>query len=256
MERTGLESGEWVFQNPANSSQVHWCHAVDIKPDFQSIVFDEAKLAAFGLIDGLAHAGRGNTFFLTLDNYHLVLRHYRRGGLPSKLSSKRYGYTGLERTRAIRELKILNLLQQKKLPAPVPYAAQIVVRKFSYEASIVTHRLSGETMAQRLMNTALEEQDWKNIGSVIARFHQQGVFHADLNAHNIMLTDVGAVSLIDFDRARIRTLNNGIDTKWCRANVNRLHRSVNKIINRVSLDVDTQRGMSLLIDSWTETMAN
>ena len=45
---------------------------------------------------------------------------------------------------------------------------------------------------------------WRAIGAAIARLHRGGVDHADLNAHNILLDGRGAVSVIDFDRGRVR----------------------------------------------------
>jgi 3-deoxy-D-manno-octulosonic acid kinase len=59
---------------------------------------------------------------------------------------------------------------------------------------------------------------------VSARLHGAGVDHADLNAHNILLDTHGAVSVIDFDRGRLR----GAGT-WPEQNLRRLHRSLLKI---------------------------
>jgi len=49
------------------------------------------------------------------------------------------------------------------------------------------------------------------------------VDHADLNAHNILMGD-GGVSIIDFDRGRLRAPG-----KWAAANLARLQRSLMKI---------------------------
>jgi len=64
---------------------------------------------------------------------------------------------------------------------------------------------------------------WQAIGDVIARMHLAGIWHADLNAHNILVTDTGEVSLIDFDRAR--EVQPGSE---CLDNLDRLKRSVIK----------------------------
>jgi 3-deoxy-D-manno-octulosonic acid kinase len=59
---------------------------------------------------------------------------------------------------------------------------------------------------------------------MIAKFHHAGVDHADLNAHNILLDAAQRVSVIDFDRGRLRTPGS-----WRLRNLRRLHRSLLKI---------------------------
>jgi hypothetical protein len=66
--------------------------------------------------------------------------------------------------------------------------------------------------------------DWLEIGRTIARFHLKGVFHADLNAHNLLLDGSRRVWLIDFDRGDLR--EPGL---WCDANLARLRRSILKV---------------------------
>ena len=62
------------------------------------------------------------------------------------------------------------------------------------------------------------------VGALVARFHRAGVWHADLNAHNVLVTS-GALYLIDFDRGRLRKPA----PRWCRANLRRLRRSLLKL---------------------------
>jgi 3-deoxy-D-manno-octulosonic acid kinase len=65
---------------------------------------------------------------------------------------------------------------------------------------------------------------WQAVGSTVARLHRAGVDHADLNAHNILLDGKGAVSVIDFDRGRLRAPG-----AWTSRNLRRLQRSLDKI---------------------------
>jgi Ser/Thr protein kinase RdoA (MazF antagonist) len=58
--------------------------------------------------------------------------------------------------------------------------------------------------------------------------HEYGVWHADLNAHNILVAGGAGVSLIDFDRARRRAAGS-----WREANLERLHRSLDKVCARL-----------------------
>ena len=64
----------------------------------------------------------------------------------------------------------------------------------------------------------------RNVAKRVARFHREGVWHADLNAHNILIAPDG-LYLIDFDRGRLRTLAEG----WRLANLQRLRRSLIKL---------------------------
>jgi 3-deoxy-D-manno-octulosonic acid kinase len=79
-------------------------------------------------------------------------------------------------------------------------------------------------VAARLARAAIPEPCWRAIGAVIARLHRFGVDHADLNAHNILLDAHGAVSVIDFDRGRLREPG-----AWARGNLQRLRESLLKI---------------------------
>jgi 3-deoxy-D-manno-octulosonic acid kinase len=69
-----------------------------------------------------------------------------------------------------------------------------------------------------------EEPVWEAIGRVLRRFHDEGVDHADLNAHNILLNNRGEVFVVDFDRGEIR-----IKGSWQETNLNRLERSLRKL---------------------------
>ncbi len=245
-----------VTECSAEHSGLVWRHCNDPQLPFDPIVFDEEQLARQQLITGQAGAGRGNTFFFTLHGQPLVLRHYRRGGLAQKLSRRHYLYTGLERTRAMREFDILLALHRQQLPVSRPYACQVLRQGPFYQASLVTHWLAGRTLAECLSaeaGSAPTADAWLKTGELIARMHAAGVFHADLNAHNIMLDGERAVSLIDFDRAKVRPLPAGNPASgWCLANVQRLQRSVLK----VSADgEDFSEGFALLEKQWRETLA-
>lgn len=220
----------------------YWRYLDASKPAFNPQVFDERYLEEHDLLDGEAAAGRGNTFFFNLDNHALVLRHYRRGGLARHVSARRYVYTGLSRTRALTEFDVLLRLQALNLPAPIPYAVQVLMGRCTYEASLITHRIAGDTLARQLSRQAVSTALWRSIGARLAQFHRNGVFHADLNAHNIMIDDTDQVSLIDFDRGAIRALPaNPSGSGWCEANIRRLERSLRKIaVQRRSVLADTQ----------------
>lgn len=202
-------------------------------------VFDEAVLARKGWLTGKAEAGRGNTFFFELDGEACVLRHYWRGGLIRKISKQHYVWTGLRRTRAIREFSILEWLETLGLPAPIPLAIKISRDHWRYRASLITRQLPGQTMASLLSGDGEMSSEqwageqWAGVGNCIARFHAVGLWHADLNAHNILIDTtaadtIAAIALIDFDRARKRSLPRVAASGWQRANLDRLKRSMLK----------------------------
>ena len=63
------------------------------------------------------------------------------------------------------------------------------------------------------------------VGRTLAHFHAEGVWHADLNATNILVDAAGKVWLIDFDRCAKRKPA----MIWQQANLERLLRSFRKL---------------------------
>jgi 3-deoxy-D-manno-octulosonic acid kinase len=75
------------------------------------------------------------------------------------------------------------------------------------------------------MRSPLPFEQWRKIGRSVRGFHEAGVFHADLNAHNILIDPVGEVFLIDFDKGALREAS----PQWKKTNLSRLHRSLLKL---------------------------
>lgn len=175
--------------------------------------------------------GRGTTYFVRVDQNTCVLRHYHRGGFIAKLMSDRYFWTGIEQTRAWQEWHLLKQLLDKGLPVPRPVAAHVERTALYYRADLMTLRLNGsKSLTEFLRKKDLPQERWRNIGKTIRRFHEAGVYHADLNAHNILLTDSGEVFLIDFDKGQIRPQ----ERSWQQANIQRLQRSLEKLSSQIS----------------------
>ena len=170
--------------------------------------------------------GRGSISLLETENGRFVLRQYRRGGLIAKLIQKRYVWIGLSRSRAWLEWHLLYAMFRQSLPVPQPVAARVIRHGICYEAELITREIAGaETLADVLDGQALAASDWRAIGAVIARFHRNGIRHADLNAHNLLRDRLGRWYLIDFDRARF--CRHG---SWKKSNLRRLRRSLEKIV--------------------------
>ena len=194
-------------------------------------IFEPAFWAARGALQEVRH-GRGAAWFVGCEPQQWVLRHYRRGGWVAHISADRYLWSGEERVRSFVEWRLLQTLARRGLPVPVPIAARYRRRGIFYECDLLMGRISGAaTLSSTLAAAALKPRNWQDIGATIARFHAVGVDHADLNAHNILLNGAGTVSVIDFDRGRLRAAG-----KWSSRNVSRLRHSLLKISGEMPMD--------------------
>lgn len=170
--------------------------------------------------------GRGAVCFVRGEFGEAVIRHYRRGGLIGRVVRDRYLWTGEDRTRAFREFRLLAALRDMGLPVPAPLAAGYARTGVFYRADLMTLAIAdSQTLAQQLASGQDGAFAWAKLGGLLARFHAVGVFHADLNAHNVMHDGSGALWLIDFDRGDLRTPA----LAWQRANLQRLARSLRKL---------------------------
>lgn len=185
--------------------------------------FDPKYWEERGELDGDAR-GRGTTHFISSADKRFVLRHYHRGGLMALISRDHYLWRGEQSTRPFEEWQLTYRLHRAGLPVPAPLAARYRRRGLAYTGDLLTERLAVVgSLAECLRTGALSVYTWVSIGRCLRRFHELGVCHADLNAHNILLSE-DAVYLIDFDRCQLR--RPGL---WCDANLVRLRRSVEKV---------------------------
>ena len=171
--------------------------------------------------------GRASVAIVGTGSERCVLRHYRRGGFIAHLSRDRYLWLGESRTRSFAEWRLLAELRRRGLPVPAPVAARYVRGVLTYRADLITEHLPDtRTLADAITGAQLPRESWETVGRTIARFHREGVYHADLNAHNILLDQSGArsVYLLDFDRGRIEARGT-----WEQDVLARLRRSLEKI---------------------------
>lgn len=189
-------------------------------------VFDaEAWPRQVTVVGTTGGAGRGTTRFVASEAGEFALRHYYRGGLVARLFEDHYLWLGADATRPFREWRLLAQLWEAGLPVPRPAAARYLRRSLTYTGDILTCRLAGvRALSNLLASRALTAEQWRRIGATLRRFHDAGVWHADLNAHNIQLDADGAVYLLDFDRGRLRSPG-----PWQYRNLARLKRSLEKI---------------------------
>jgi 3-deoxy-D-manno-octulosonic acid kinase len=183
--------------------------------------FDEARWE--GRILGYAGRGRGRVVFVDAGADEWALRRYLRGGLIGRLVLDQYPWLGEERTRSFREWRMLARLHEAGLPVPRPVAAGWTRHGPFYSASLATVRITGAVPLSARV-AAGEPIDWGRIGEVLQGFHAAGAFHADLNAHNIMLDAGGRPWVLDFDRGMLRAPG-----AWQARNLERLERSLRKL---------------------------
>lgn len=173
----------------------------------------------------LQPGGRGGVAMITTPAGECVLRHYRRGGMVAALMGDRYLWKGADRTRAFAEFRLLGDIARMGLPGPSVIAARYRRHGFWYTADLITRRIvDARTLAACVAAAQLDNALAEKVGVLIARFHRAGIWHADLNAHNILVTP-DQLHLIDFDRGELRTPA----STWRLSNLQRLRRSLLKV---------------------------
>jgi len=208
---TGLAGGALRFAPDCVSEPGPW-------------LFDPASPALHA--QPVKQGGRQSAWYVSGEFGQAVLRHYRRGGLVARLSRDRYIWTGARRTRSFAEFDVLAFLRGRGLNVPEPIAAAYWRAGLAYRAALLTRRIPDvRTLAEAL---AAEPA----VAQAIFAMHEAGVWHADLNAYNILLDGSGQAWLIDFDRARRMAPS----PARRRANLLRLRRSLAKVAGQAGLD--------------------
>ncbi|QEM83642.1 3-deoxy-D-manno-octulosonic acid kinase [Halomonas binhaiensis] len=207
------------IEEPQTEAALKAKSSLKISPD----MLEPAYWQRLGHVVGQA-SGRGQSLFLDLGDRHWVLRPYRRGGLIAKLSTRRYVWTGLERTRAFREMRLTADLFAAGLPVPRPILGGVTRHGLTYEATLITERLPESIpLADHLMADSADSDLLQRVGRIIRRFHDHGLDHVDLNARNLLIDTNANPWLIDFDRCQLRRQG-----AWQAKNLERLGRSLAK----------------------------
>jgi len=219
---------------------VHDASLLDVPgQDYFSIDYWRSRQAVTG-----EAIGRGSAWFIEAPHGPVVLRHYLRGGWAAAISRKSYLFTGVSDSRPFREYHVLGELYAKGLPVPRPVAALCQHHGVLSTGAIMTACIPNtRTLAEILIAGNTVEGIFSKVGSCIRKFHEAGVWHADLNVRNILLDADLDVYLIDFDRARF---NPGKPVNG-EANLKRLKRSFQKLW--------VANGMSERQSEWHELMA-
>lgn len=191
------------------------------EPDQSSVqaLFDELSYGEH--VHKVGQGGRQAAWFIDAPYGAVVLRHFRRGGLMAKITDRHYLWTGQQHTRSWREYQIMSYLHAQGLAVPKVLGACWWRYSLYYSASLISARIPGaQALAQDLNDVYLQP-----IALEIVRMHQLGVWHADLNAYNILLDEKMNAWLIDFDRAKRLVMT----PRLIQQNLLRLRRSLVKL---------------------------
>lgn len=169
----------------------------------------------------VSQGGRQSAWFVEGDFGQAVLRYYRRGGLRAKFGEESYFWLGQKNVRAFAEIRVLEHLREQNILVPEPIGAAYWRSGIWYKNAILTRRIE----KARTLAECLAENNQITVYKAIKAMHAAGVWHADLNANNILLDDKQQVWLIDFDRSRIMTVSD----QRAHNNFLRLRRSLLKI---------------------------
>jgi hypothetical protein len=194
-----------------------------------------AIFAALAHLDRAATSGAGNRgsgFPLKLDGGpNLFVRRGRRGGLMRFISTDIYFGAG---TRPLRELAIANEARLRGVPVVEPLGATIeAVAPGFYRSAFITRALSGMTLWEFLRaddDAIVRAHVIELARRSIDTMHKAGVLHADLNLHNLFVSNAGermTVVILDLDKAEL--FDGPVPLSRRRDNFKRLTRSAHKL---------------------------
>ncbi len=160
----------------------------------------------------------------------LFVRRSMRGGMMRVLGDFYVGFV----PRMVYELNLVTEARNRGVSVPEPMGA--IVEKVSpaiYRGAVITKAIPGMTMWEFVK----VETDPRSLGHVVrmARYsidtmHEQGLFHDDLNLHNLYVSMAGdgfTVVILDFDKARISST--AVSRSQRKRNLKRLASSIRKL---------------------------
>lgn len=174
-------------------------------------------------------SGRSTAWFIDTgndaDHEKWLLRHYYRGGLVGKFNRDRFAREPVAKTRGMAEFSLLLKLRELQLPVPKPIAARYERAPWwGYRADILVEVIpNAQDLFHILSERSILSGTWADVGAAIKRLHSFGVYHSDLNCHNLMLDADNKVWIVDFDKCGFREAG-----EWQQANLDRLRRSLRK----------------------------
>ena len=202
----------------------------------RDIAAQAAEIAQkLGELMSSSQAGAGNrqsAFRLHLGGgLELFARRGRRGGMIGSILSD--VYVGLA-PRPLNELAVTVEAMRRGIPVAEPMGAMIEwIGPALYRGFFLTRAVRGMTLWEFLKtddDPIVRSHVLGQARAAIDTMHERGLFHADLNLHNILVTQAGesfSVIIIDLDKARL--FDAALPAAMRRANAARLIRSARKL---------------------------
>jgi 3-deoxy-D-manno-octulosonic acid kinase len=202
---------------------------------------------AEGGSDGDLPGGRGGVRIVQAGPLgEAVVRRYRRGGLVETFNRRRY-FLG---DRAFSEFVATHRLRRRGAPVPEVLSAVQTAMHPGYEACLVTRRLPDAPPAAIVLAAATDSARIRvldSMGRAIRLLHEAGGVHADLNAHNVLVSEDGTGPAFVIDLDRVIVLEGPVPGRRARKNLQRLRRSFLKLgLDEALADWDRlERGYSV-----------
>jgi 3-deoxy-D-manno-octulosonic acid kinase len=175
---------------------------------------------------------RGSAYRIYLgDGLELFARRGRRGGLIGSILSE--VYVGIT-PRPLIELAVTVEAMRRGIPVAEPMGAMIEwLSPVLYRGFFLTRAVRGMTLWEFLKtddDPTVRTHVLGQARAAIDTMHDKGLFHADLNLHNLLVTqarDSFSVVVIDLDKSRL--FDAPLSAAMRRANSARLMRSARKL---------------------------
>ncbi|HYK65404.1 MAG TPA: lipopolysaccharide kinase InaA family protein [Patescibacteria group bacterium] len=179
--------------------------------------------------------GEGNRqsgFRIMLDDgVELFARRCRRGGMVASLLGD--VYVGIT-PRPLDELGVTLDAMRRGIPVAEPMGAMVEwIGPALYRGFFLTRAVRGMTLWEFVRtddDATVRRHVLEQARASIATMHDKGLFHADLNLHNLIVTRVGesfVVMIIDLDKARL--FEHPLSPAMRHNNIARLMRSAHKL---------------------------
>jgi 3-deoxy-D-manno-octulosonic acid kinase len=187
-----------------------------------------------GRLTSAVEAGAGNrqsAYRLNLDGLELFARRSRRGGMIASILSDVYaGVT----PRPLTELALTIEAMRRGIPVAEPMGAMVEwIAPVLYRGFFLTRAVPGMTLWEFLKtddDPTVRSHVLGQARTAIDTMHEKGLFHADLNLHNLLVAQVResfSVIIIDLDKSRL--FDAPVSSAMRRANAARLTRSARKL---------------------------
>jgi 3-deoxy-D-manno-octulosonic acid kinase len=197
-----------------------------VRHGFERLMMAAPEAPAGPWVIGRTGGGRGAHPVVELPGgERVLLREYRRGGAVRHVNRATYFFGH----RALEELRVTVAAEIRGVSVPRMIAAVERPGRVGYSAMLAVGWIDGAVDLARWVEAVPAErvETMRSVGEAIARMHDAGVAHPDLNLQNLLITPgpggARRVVIIDFDRARL--YGRPLSARLRRAAIQRMTRS-------------------------------